>query len=95
MTTGLVSIPVELNHCKHHTVMFCQHVSHCQCVMTVLHDVMCKSASSDTVLVSVCCFSFSGESMSMKRDNPLYESQEIRMEMFADASDEETEGEME
>ena len=25
----------------------------------------------------------------MKRDNPLYESQEIRMEMFADVSDEE------
>lgn len=38
--------------------------------------------------------SFSGESMSLKRDNPLYESQEIRMEMFADASDEETEGKL-
>ena len=25
----------------------------------------------------------------MNRDNPLYESQEIRMEMFADVSDEE------
>ena len=25
----------------------------------------------------------------MHRDNPLYESQEIRMEMFADVSDEE------
>lgn len=34
-------------------------------------------------------FSPSGEASSMKRDNPLYESQEIRMEMFADVSDEE------
>ena len=31
----------------------------------------------------------SGEASSLKRDNPLYESQEIRMEMFADVSDEE------
>ena len=36
-------------------------------------------------------FFLSGES-SLKRDNPLYESQEIRMEMFADVSDEETDG---
>ena len=33
-----------------------------------------------------------GDTSSLKRDNPLYESQEIRMEMFADVSDEETEG---
>lgn len=30
-----------------------------------------------------------GDVSSMNRENPLYESQEIRMEMFADVSDEE------
>lgn len=34
----------------------------------------------------------SGDVSSMNRDNPLYESQEIRMEMFADVSEEEEEG---
>ena len=33
--------------------------------------------------------SCSGDVSSMNRDNPLYESQEIRMEMFADVSEEE------
>ena len=33
--------------------------------------------------------SLRGDISSMNRDNPLYESQEIRMEMFADVSDEE------
>lgn len=34
----------------------------------------------------------SGGDSNLQRDNPLYESQEIRMEMFADVSDEEEEG---
>lgn len=34
----------------------------------------------------------SGEDSNLQRDNPLYESQEIRMEMFADVSDDEEEG---
>ena len=42
-----------------------------------------------TVVDPVSCSSSSGEASSLKRDNPLYESQEIRMEMFADVSDEE------
>lgn len=33
--------------------------------------------------------SYRGDVSSMNRENPLYESQEIRMEMFADVSDEE------
>ena len=34
-------------------------------------------------------FNFSGEDSNLQRDNPLYESQEIRMEMFADVTDDE------
>lgn len=34
----------------------------------------------------------SGGDSNLQKDNPLYESQEIRMEMFADVSDEEEEG---
>ena len=34
----------------------------------------------------------SGEDSNLQRENPLYESQEIRMEMFADVSDDEEDG---
>lgn len=34
----------------------------------------------------------SGGDSNLQRDNPLYESQEIRMEMFADVSDEDDGG---
>ena len=36
--------------------------------------------------------SCSGDLSSVHQDNPLYEEQEIRMEMFNEGSDEETEG---
>ncbi len=39
-----------------------------------------------------CCSCSGGDSTNLQRDNPLYESQEIRMEMFVDVSDEEEEG---
>ena len=43
--------------------------------------------------VSVCVCVCRGEvASSLNRDNPLYESQEIRMEMFADVQSEDEEG---
>ena len=43
-------------------------------------------------MITTISLYYSGDISSMNRDNPLYESQEIRMEMFADVSDEEEEG---
>lgn len=45
-------------------------------------------------ILFICCMlpACSGNLSSVHQDNPLYEEQEIRMEMFNEGSDDETEG---
>lgn len=49
---------------------------------------ICMSMSAAIIPYFMC----SGELSSVHQENPLYEEQEIRMDMFNEGSDEETEG---
>ena len=79
-TTGPVWTPVVWSPCKLRSN--CSHILWSGGIDSVPY----QTTNPVTLVHSP---SSSGEISSLKRDNPLYESQEIRMEMFADVSDEE------